>query len=236
MLLFIVFYCIIAICYANNNNNNNNKTTNESNDYNCNSFFILNTFHNKYMNAWPTPGQKLRPAKRADLNYKHEYGINFGAENVVNPSRGIYATHNPDHLYHTIMARLRVHPQRTLDRQKACLLVIPLDLGIFSWFDKQTGQYRYNFGRGCEGMDHLEGLLAKAVDEAPLWGHEMLYISSSLGFLSYECLKIMRPCVNCTRVSFYPNKSKFGFHARYTWEAFGINVTYREFGIPGTPR
>ena len=222
-------YCMIVTCFTTNDDYIHNISD-------SNSFYILDNIPSKYMSAWPLPEQDIYPRKKHALDYKHEYGINFGAGRAINVTRGIYATHNPDHLYHTIMTRLRVHPQRTLDRQKACLLVIPLDLGIFSWFHSLTGQFRYNFGKGCEDMDHLEGLLAKAVDEAPLWGHEMLYISSSLGFLSYRCLKIMRPCVNCTRVSFQPNMNGLGFHARYTWEAFGINVTYREFGIPGTPR
>ena len=226
IIAFIVFYALIQVVLSG---------VDSDVGYTCRSFFILD-FPNEYMNAWPTPDQVVTQRPRHTLDYQHVQGTNFGAGRVSNAKRGIYETSNPDHMYQTIMARLRVHPQRTLNRSEACLLIIPLDLGIFSWFNKSTGYYRFDFLRGCEGMEHVEGLLTSEVEQAPLWGHEMLYISSSLGFFSRKCLIIMKSCVNCTRLTYFPEMTKKGFYALNMRRVLHLNTTYRDFGIPPTSR
>jgi hypothetical protein len=200
------------------------------NNTSCNSFYILD-FPAEYMNAWPLPGTHITPRSKSGLDYHHEQGLHFGAGEAVNASRGLFKTHNPDHLYHMIMSRLRVHPHRTMSRSDACLLVIPLDLSINSFYHYKTGHYAYNLLTGCEHMAGAGEVLRKAVAEAPLLGHDMLFIGSSFSSLSKECISILHSCENCTRVNIEPNILKSDFHIVWT-KRQGFNVTYRSFGVP----
>lgn len=203
---------------------------NNANTKNCQSFYIYD-WPNEQMSSWPNPDTKLKPKrKKHPLDYDHVDGLNFGAGNVSNPSRGVFVTKNSDQMYHTIMSRLRVHPQRTMDRNKACLRVIPMDLGISSFFDKATG--RFVMHAGCyHTVREGQQLMTQAVAEAPLWGHEMMFISSMGTMFTLNCSTILYPCVNCTRLQFETPDTSNDAYIKYA-QMNGHKITYRWFSIP----
>jgi hypothetical protein len=129
------------------------------------SLFYIYEWPNRVQSSWPSPNVSLTHPKRvrAFPHFKHEYCENYGAGLLLDDKQGLYGTWMFQ-LYSIVMSKLRIHPRRTYDRNKASMFIIPYDMGINSQWVKENGIY-ITFEQGCNISTEVHHLLTKELKQ-----------------------------------------------------------------------
>lgn len=197
-------------------------------------YFYIFDWPAEFQSSWPSPETTLvpHPGRMArPLGYKHEEGENYGVGKMLNESYGLYST-NYFHLYHTVMARLRVHPRRTYNRSNATLFVAPVDVGVMAQWNKKNGQYRMHQARGGDKeWLQVTSLLREDIEKTPLLGHDVLMINSLFNIFNVNISKIYFECANCTVINHDTNRAFDNYHYQYS-KSSRVNLASAHFGVP----
>jgi len=169
--------------------------------------------------------QKQQKTREKVASITEDYLKNDGMGLLVDESIGWYSTHQYS-LYVTFLARLREHPLRTLDPDKADLFFVPYDIGMDATTRSGDGAlFRTNCPRRVEAARLLKG--EEPFQKNHGQDHFMIMsINQPMGyFLTSYCDEFFAVCFNCVKLSIdhYPpimfRELKANANMRHKWQS-----------------
>lgn len=161
VLLLVFHLLLLGVCVlCSNKFDNSLEEKNHSN-----SLFYIYEWPDEVQSSWPLSTASLAHHKKNKPlpHFKHTYCENFGNGPLLDAEQGLYGTWMFQ-LYSIVMSKLRVHPRRTYNRDKASIFIIPYDLGADNRWIKENGMH-ITSEIGCRLAPKIKPLLEQELQQ-----------------------------------------------------------------------